>query len=703
MKNRGRTPHATVHGAGKASAAKLQALFEQGLRRSEKGDYAGAASLFRQVVALRPDLYQAHYNLGRALAGLGRDGEALQALERVLALQPNHLKATRDLAGLRRRQGDLAGALRLSEHLARLEPHNDQHLNRLGVVLFEIGRHAEAEGVTRQALLLKPDLAPYHFNLGNIIRALHGDTAALPHYARAVELDPTYVRGLASLGAAYYRTSPEKAEHYFRRALALDPDTFGALAGVLGIELRNCDFDATEEVFAMTLAALGRGTHHTTNWVNAANLSYQSLFLPLGKQAVRSLQDHIATRLDGVVRIQVPLPEAPAAPVATVSEHRRIRIGYLSPNFGDHPVGHVTLSLFPAHDRERFEVHAFSTRRGGSDGSEYARAHRTSFDAFHEVGGQSSREIAVRIRAAGIDILIDLDGYMDTTSPPILAYRPAPLQVFWLGHAGGLGLPWVDYLVADARVIPHGEEGDFREAVVRLPEIYHCADRHPITQDCPPRQAWNLPEDGVVYCVFNNPDKIDRRVFDCWMRILAAVDGSVLWLSSFRQDRDRLLGNLRRHAERHGVDPQRLIISERVPNKAMHLARLGHADLMLDTLTLNASTTALDGLWAGVPLLAVQGDRFSNRISTTMLHAIGLDDLVCADLDEYERRAIQLGHDPAARAELRRRLWANRETTPLFDIGRFTRNLERAYETMWARYCRGEAPAGFDLPTSADT
>jgi protein O-GlcNAc transferase len=260
-------------------------------------------------------------------------------------------------------------------------------------------------------------------------------------------------------------------------------------------------------------------------------------------------------------------------------------------------------------------------------------------------------------------------------------------------------LPFVDYLIADAVVLPPGEESAYREAIARLPDIYHCADRHPIADTCPPRREFSLPEDAMVYCVFNNPDKINRQVFDCWMRILTEVEGSVLWFSSFRQKRDVLIATLRRYAAQQGVDPERLILSERVPDKAGHLARIGHADLMLDTLTLNASTTALDSLWAGVPLLAVRGDRFSNRISNSMLHAIGLDDLVCADLAAYERRAIQLGNDPAARSEYRNRLWENRLTTPLFDIEHFARNLERVYEAMWERHCRGEPPASFDLPS----
>lgn len=698
---RGRIPSRppAIQGAARGRAAlspKAQQLFDHGQSRAEAGDFAGAADAFSRVIELRPDVYQAHFNLGRALVKLERDAEALVALQRVLAIQPGHHKAMRFLAQLHKRRGNLAESIRLYQKAQQLDPLDATLALDLAVVLASAGREEEAMEAMQRALAIAPNLAAAHYTLGNIVRTLKGDAASVPHYARTVELDPDHIRAWISLGLTHDKSHPQQAARYYREALARDPDNLPALYGLLRIEQRYCDFDSTKQTTAQLRDALGRGAWRNVNWQTAANLVYESLFAPLPLQAIHALQDHIARTLEREVRAQGALPPTPPPSPAT---DRRLRIGYLSPSFGNHPVGQVTLSLFPAHNRQRFEVHAFSTRPGGADGSEEARIHREGFEVFHEIGDKTSREAAEYIRSQGIDILIDLDGYMDTTSPPILAFRPAALQAFWLGHAGGLGLPCVDYLIADSVVIPPGEESIYREAIARLPGIYHCADRHPIADTCPPRSEFRLPENAVVYCVFNNPDKINRQVFDCWMRILRQVEGSVLWFSSFRQKRDFLIATLRRYAEQQGVDPQRLILSERVPDKAGHLARIGHADLMLDTLTLNASTTALDSLWTGVPLLAVRGDRFSNRISNSMLHAVGLDDLVCADLAEYERRAIELGLNPAVRGEYRRRLWENRETTPLFDIEHFVRNLESAYEAMWQRHCRGEPPAGIDLPS----
>lgn len=677
----------------KALSPKAQQLFDLGNQCAAAGDFAGAEAAFRQVVEMRSDVFQAQFNWGRALMMLGRDEEALGPLQKTLRLQPGHLKALILLGQVLARQGKLSEAIARYEDALRVDPNNAPVRGELASTLAAAGRTEEARQAFQRALALAPDTPQLHLNLGNLIRSLEGDAAALPHYIRATELKPDYALAWSNLGQVHHRSQPDKAAQYYRKAIANQPDHLHTLYGLLSLEQRYCDFDARDDTYQKVLAALHKADFRGHTWQTAANLVYESLFAPLPRESRRALQDHIALALERQVRSQGPLP----ADVATPSAPRRLRIGYLTPNFGNHPVGQVTMSLFPSHDRQRFEVHAFSTSRSGPDKSEEAKIHRASFECFHEIGDKSPREAAAYIRALGIDILVDLDGYMDMSSPPILAFRPAPLQVFWLGHAGGLGLPFVDYLIADAVVVPPGEEADYREAIVRLPEVYHCADRHPVAETCPPRAAFKLPDAATVYCVFNNPDKIDRQVFDCWMRILRAVEGSVLWFSSFRQNREMLVANLRRYAERAGVNPDRLILSERVPDKADHLARIGHADLMLDTLTLNASTTALDSLWAGVPLLAVRGDRFSNRISNTMLRAIGMEDMVCDSLEEYEHRAIELGRDRAAREALRQRLWANRETTPLFDITRFTRNLERAYEAMWDRHARGDAPAGIDL------
>ncbi len=440
---------------------------------------------------------------------------------------------------------------------------------------------------------------------------------------------------------------------------------------------------------------IGGNLEKLHEWRLLANTVYRMLMVP----APAALERRITDRIDELHRRTLSetgtLPPLP--PPDRVTTKRRLRIGYMTPNLTDHPVGHVTLQLFPAHDRSRFEVHAFATegRRGGDPS--YTRLHRKGVDFYHDVGKLAPIEIARRIRNLGIDILVDLDGYMETMGTTVLVFRPAPIQIYWLGHAGGLGLSFVDYLIADAIVVPPGEEGAYRESILRLPECYHVASRATIAEATPGRAECGLPEQGFVFGAFNNPEKIDRTVFMAWMKILAAVPGSILWLSTVRGVPAQI-ESLRRRAESHGVDPARLVFAERLADKAAHFARHRHIDLFLDTLTLNASTTALDALWAGVPLLAVRGRRFASRISNTMLTHIGMADMIVADVDSYIARAVHLAHHPDELAGVRRRLAANREQMPLFDVQRFARHLESAYETVWARYCRGEAPATLNIP-----
>lgn len=680
------------------SRAEARRLFQEGLGRSDRADYEGAAAAFRRVIELDPSIHQAYHNLGRALEQAGRPEQAMAVYGLGLERHPGYHRLALQIGRVVMGQGRTAEALPWLERACRLAPEDRHVLNDLGCALSNLGRVAEAAETFDRALRVAPGEAVLHYNLARALRSLGREREAIAHLGRAVEIRPAYPRAWSNLGTIVRRYDEGRAIDCYERALALDPEVMSAIDGLLSLSRRACDFDRTETLHERLVELAPLEAETGDNWRTLSGHVYDAIFRPLPDAAHRRLVKRLGVLLTREVAAHGPLPPLPAPTGA--DRARRPRVGFLSPNFGSHPVGHVTLSLFGRLDRTRLEVHGLSLRRGGSDGTAYARAHRADFDAFHELGDLPPRAVAGRVRALGIDLLVDLDGLMETVSPLVLAFRPAPVQVFWLGHAGGLGLPFVDYLIADAVVVPPGEEGEYVERVVRLPETYHCAAPHPIAPAAPSRAECGLPEDGFVFCAFNNPEKVDRRAFDAWMRILARVPGSVLWLSSFRQDRARLLANLGREAAARGVDPARLILAERVPAKTVHLARHAHAGLLLDTLTLNASTTALDALWAGVPVLAVRGDRFANRISTSMLRAVGLEDLVCPDLAAYEDRAVELATHPERLAALRARLRTSRETRPLFDLDRFARHLEAALEGMWARHLRAEPPAGFDVPAA---
>jgi protein O-GlcNAc transferase len=584
-----------------------------------------------------------------------------------------------------------AGRLREAEPIYRavLEraPKRVGALINFSSLLRATGRAPQAREMAERAVAAAPNDALAHFTLGATLRQLRRDKEAVASYEKAVELDPGMIKAWVNLAVSCERFDRRRSGEAQDKVLAAEPDNLVALNMKLKTGLQDCDFDASERWAKRLLEVVNRDMQQVHEWRILANLAYRALFVPVPSPLLLRTTDRIDQlhRNSLVEAGQLPALPAPKPEDAT----RRIRIAYMTPNFTDHPVGHVTLKLFPLHDRERFEVHAISTqvRRGGDP--HYNKRHRHGVDFYHEFGDLPHFEMARRIRNLGIDILIDLDGYMETASTAIMVFRPCPIQVYWLGHAGGLGLSFVDYLIADDIVVPEGEERLYRETIARLPECYHVASPATVAETPRSRADCGLPEDAFVFCAFNNPEKFNRPAFDAWMKIMAAVPNGVLWVSKVKgvpEQQDML----RRQAEQRGISGDRLVFADRLPDKADHYARHQHIGLFLDTMTLNASTTALDALWSGTPLLAVRGDRFSNRISNSMLHWMGLGDMVVENMDDYVERAIHLANHPEELAAIRERMLANREATPLFQVGRFARHLEMIYEEMWARHCRSE-------------
>jgi protein O-GlcNAc transferase len=374
-------------------------------------------------------------------------------------------------------------------------------------------------------------------------------------------------------------------------------------------------------------------------------------------------------------------------------DHGRIRLAYVSADFRDHPVSSLAAGLFETHDRSRFELFALSF--GADDPGEMRARLKVAFDRFIDVEDRSDREAANLLRELEVDVAVDLMGLTANSRPGIFAARPSPVQVNYLGYAGTIGADYIDYLVADRFVIPPDQRGNFSEKVVYLPDSFQANDaKRRISERTPSRAEAGLPERGFVFCCFNNAFKITPDLFDVWVRLLNTTEGSVLWLSAGGSARD----NLRREAERRGVSADRLIFAAKTSLMEDHLARYRLADMFLDTLHFNAHTTASDALWAGVPVLTCAGATYAGRVAGSLLHAVGLPELITRSLGDYEALALRLAHDPALLGSYRQRLARNRGTFPLFDTGRFTRHMEAAYTTMWERRQRGEGPASFEVP-----
>src|SRR5258708_5058809 len=379
-----------------------------------------------------------------------------------------------------------------------------------------------------------------------------------------------------------------------------------------------------------------------------------------------------------------------------IYRHDRIRVAYLSADLRTHPVGTVMAGVFEHHDRRRFETIAISY--GLEEGGEMRGRLKNAFDRFIDVRGKSDREVASLLSALEVDIAVDLTGPTASGRPGILALRPAPVQVNYLGFAGSLGADYMDYILADRIVIPEEQQRYYSENIAYLPDSYMPHDRvRRIAYETPSRMELGLPETGFVFASFNNSYKFAAAMFDVWMRLLRAVKGSALWLPTANATAVR---NLQREADARGVSPERIVFAPHLPANEDHLARLRSADLFLDTLPYNAHSTAMDALWAGLPVLTVKGDSFASRVAASLLNAAGMPDLIVESIDAYESLALDLARNPAALAMVKERLRKGRDSSALFDTARFTRNLESALGLMWERTQKAEPPASssFDTP-----
>ncbi|HEY2111755.1 MAG TPA: tetratricopeptide repeat protein, partial [Dongiaceae bacterium] len=435
----------------------------------------------------------------------------------------------------------LAGRLRQAEPLYRAvlrrAPAHSAALINLSALLRVSGRLPESREMAERAVAADPQDPMTHFSLGAALRQLRRDKEAIEAYEKAVALDPGMLRAWINLAVSTERLDRARSLEAQAKVLEAEPENLVALNLLIKFHLQDCDFEACEAVLAKLLRVFQRELAGIGEWRILANMAYRALFVPVPVPLLRRTTDRIdQLHLKSLTEFGQlpPLPAPDPAAANPDAAGRKIRVAYMTPNFADHPVGHVTLQLFPDHDRERFEIHAIAThaRRGGDP--DYNKRHRHGVDYYHDLSDLPHLETARRIRNLGIDILVDLDGYMETASTAIMVFRPCPVQIYWMGHAGGLGLSFVDYLLADRIIVPPGEEPLYKEQIVRMPECYHVASSSPIAEATPSRAECGLPEDAFVFSAFNNPEKFNRTAFDAWMRILAGVPGSVLWVSKVK-------------------------------------------------------------------------------------------------------------------------------------------------------------------------
>jgi protein O-GlcNAc transferase len=646
------------------------------------GRQDAALAAFQEAARLNPREPLAHSNCGNTLFALGRHDEALASLERALALAPGHALTHYNHGNVLFALARFADALASYERAVRSNPRFALGWYNCGSALLELRRYADAGVSFDRALQLDERLPHAHNNRGVALLALKRPAEAAPAFERALELRPGYVRALENLGTAQLDQQRfEDAARAITKLLALAPEHPYAVGNLLYALSCSCDWsDDYRAMRARVAESVERGLPAQAPWAF------------LGTSDSRSAQLRCA-RTVGADKF--PAAREPLWQGRTYA-HDRIRVAYVSADFHEHATAFLMAELFERHDRQRFEWTAVSL--GPDDDSAMRGRLKGAFDHFLEVRDLDDRDVARLLYEREIDVAVDLKGYTADSRMGIFAHRPAPIQVSYLGYPGTTGVPYIDYVIGDRHVIPTEHFPDYSEKVVHLPGCYQPnGSGRPMPAATPSRSELSLPETAFVYCCFNASRKITPEVFALWMRLLAAQPASVLWLLDENEGATR---NLRSEAARHGVDPSRLIFAPRLPLPE-HLARYAAADLFVDTFPCNAHTTASDALWAGLPVLTCQGATFAARVAASLLHAAALPELITRNLEEYESLALTLAADRGRLSALRARFAAERDTCALFDIGRYTRNLEAAYFRMWQRAEDRLAPIHFAVPAPA--
>lgn len=614
------------------TSAPSEAKFQQGLALHQQGRSAEALAYYDQALALDPGHADALFRRGCALYELGAVDAAADSFARTLALAPAFAPAHNGLGLALTVLGRPAAALESYNTAVRLEPNfASPYINR-SIVLRDMGRLDDALASLNRAIVLAPDNANAHGNRGTVLTELKQPTAAVASLDRALQLNP---------GMPF-------------------------LAGVrLLNKMQICDWSNFDRELADLCAKLARGEPASPTWPL------------LGLTDSAQLQ---RTAAESWTRAKCP--ENPSlGPLAKYPRHERIKLGYFSADFHRHATAYLIAELFERHDRAKFELFAFSF--GPANGDDMQQRLKAACDHFIDESAQTDRDVAAYARAQEIDIAVDLKGFSVGNRIGIFAHRAAPIQVNYLGYPCTLGAPYIDYIIADEIIIPKAAEKFYTEKLVTLPNSYQVNDRQrKIAARSFTRAELGLPETGFVFCSFNNNYKITPNVFDVWMRLLTAVEGSVLWLL---EDNPTAAVNLRREAARRNVDAGRLIFAGRIAPEE-HLARQRSADLFLDTLPCNAHTTASDALWVGLPVLTCPGGSFTSRVAASLLHAVGLPEMIAPTLAEYETLALALARDSARLESLRQKLKRDRLSSPLFDSALFARHIEGAYTRMFEDY-----------------
>ena len=574
-------------------------------------------------------------------------------------------------------EGKFEEAEQLYRSILESQPTNFIVRNNLGVLQFNLGRFDEAEASYRKVIELKPDYVEAHYNLGTTLQILGRFDEAEANYKRAIELKPNYAEAHNSLGNTLKGLGRyDEAEASYKRAITLKPNMDFLLGSWVHTKMHLCMWSDLSSNLDKLIKRVNNKNKVITPFPLLSLIDEPSIH----RKAAEISSKNMFPKLDIFPKISL------------YPNHKKIRIGYFSPDFKDHPVSYLAAELYEIHDRSKFEIHAFSF--GPDTKDELNIRIKAGVDYFHNVQMRSDQDIVKLSRSLEIDIAIDLTGFTGKARTNIFAMSAAPLQINYLGYPGTMAVDYIDYLIADHIVIPNEKKIYYSEKIVFMPNSYQPNNsRFEVLKINVIRKNFGLPSDGFVFCSFNNQSKISPSTFAGWMRILKATNNSILWLYVVNVNAAK---NLKKEAKQFGINEDRLIFAQNILHKD-HLKRIQLADLFLDTLPYNGHTTTSDALKVGLPVLTSIGSSFASRVSASLLTAVNLSELITSTQEEYETLAIQLATNPEKLKVIKDKLIKNLPVAPLFNIKLYTLNLEAAYQIMYKRYQDGLDPDDIEI------
>jgi predicted O-linked N-acetylglucosamine transferase (SPINDLY family) len=656
----------------------VMALINMGIARIALKQYDEALASLNQAQVLEPTNPTIFFNIGLALYGLERFLEALETYDKALAIKRDFIDAwysrSTALASFKRYED----AIESCDEGLKLDPTHPGLLTNRGAALFALKEYERALKMYDRALSNAPNYADAWFNKGVVLAELKAYDFALGAYEKALEINPKHHQAWFNKGVALGELKIyDEALKAYEKSIQINNESdylFGLILGTSMLigdwnELPTLIMESTKKIES-GLKALTPFTYQAIATNNASSLACAKIWT----------EDKfpLALTLGGIPKRQ---------------KNDKIKIGYFSSDFRDHPVSVLTIGMFESHDRNRFEVFGFA--HGAPSQGEMHDRLAQAFDQYIDIREMSDIEVAALVRDLEIDIAIDLNGHTRDARTSIFANRAAPVQINYLGYPGTMGCDYMDYIIADEVVIPENNRKWYSEKVVYLPNSFMPNDiNRPISSKVFARKDFGLPDDGFIFCCFNNGYKYNPEILDSWVRILNAVPNSVLWTT---ENNSLFKKNIQAQFEQRGIDAQRVIFATRIDDPAEHLARHQLADLFLDTTPYNAHTTACDALWAGLPLITRLGETFPGRVAASLLSALGLPELITNSEVEYESLAIQLANNKSALQLIREKLKQNRDMSPLFKTEQYTDNIERAYIKMHDDYVSGKSPQAFKV------